>query len=181
MGLENVAFTDILADGSSENKFADINNYGLEVEANASYNVFRLSFNFTLQKPEYDNFTGTNADGTTFDYNGNEARRIPKFFCTLRPEIDITKQVSMYAQMTYFDKKYTNQDNLQTLPAFKEIGAGINYRVNMFRFAVDGSNLFNVIGLTEGNPRQTISSDSNIFMARPILGRAFRFSVTINF
>jgi len=181
MGLENVAFTDILADGSSENKFADINNYGLEVEANASYNVFRLSFNFTLQKPEYDNFTGTNADGTTFDYNGNEARRIPKFFCTLRPEIDITKQVSMYAQMTYFDKKYTNQDNLQTLPAFKEIGAGINYRVNMFRFAVDGSNLFNAVGLTEGNPRQTISSDSNIFMARPILGRAFRFSVAINF
>lgn len=181
MNLKNVAFTDILADGSSENKFADINNLGLEVEANASYNAFKLGFNFTLQNPEYDNFTGANADGSTFDFNGNAARRIPKFFCTVRPEIEITKQVSVYGQMTYFDKKFTNQDNKQVLPAFKEVGAGINYKVKMFRFALDGSNLFNAIGLTEGNPRQTTSSASDVFMARPILGRAFRLSVAINF
>jgi len=181
MELENVAFTDILGNGQSENKFADIINHGLEVEANANYEAFKLGFNFTFQRPEYRHFTGTNADGSTFDYNGNSARRIPKFFCTLRPEVDITKQVSIYAQMTYFDKKYTNQDNKQTLPAFKEIGAGISYKVDMFRFAVDGSNLFNAIGLTEGDPRQTTSSASDVFMARPILGRAFRFSVAVNF
>lgn len=180
MNLKNVAFTDILADGSSENKFADINNLGLEVEANARYNAFRLGFNFTLQKPEYDNFTGTNADGSTFDYNGNDARRIPKFFFTLRPEVNITDKLAAYAQCTYFDKKYTNQDNKQVLPAYKEIGAGLSYTVKNIRFAVDGSNLFNAIGLTEGNPRQT-TSDSDVFLARPILGRAFRASVAISF
>jgi len=180
MNLENVAFTDILADGSSENKFADINNIGLEVEANAKYNAFRLGFNFTLQKPEYDNFTGTNADGSTFDYNGNDARRIPKFFFTLRPEVNITEKFAAYAQCTYFDKKYTNQDNKQVLPAYKEIGAGLSYTVKNIRFAVDGSNLFNAIGLTEGNPRQT-TSDSDVFLARPILGRAFRASVAVSF
>ena len=181
MELDNVAFTDILGTGLSENKFADIINHGIEVEANASYNVFKLGFNFTYQRPEYENFKGTNTDGTTFNFNGNDARRIPRFFCTLRPEVDITKQVSMYAQVTYFDKKYTNQDNLQSLPAFKEVGAGISYKVDMFRFAVDGSNLFNAIGLTEGDPRQATSATSGIFMARPILGRAFRFSVAVNF
>lgn len=181
MGLENVAFTDILSNGKSENKFADIVNYGIEVETNLHYEAFKLGFNFTYQTPEYRHFSGTNADGTTFNYNGNEARRIPKFFCTLRPEVDITKQLSVYGQMTYFDKKYTNQDNLKTLPAFKEIGAGISYKVDMFRFAVDGTNLFNAIGLTEGDPRQTTSSASDVFMARPILGRAFRFSVAITF
>jgi hypothetical protein len=181
MNLQNVAFTDILADGSSENKFADINNLGLEVEANVSYNAFKLGFNFTFQNPEYENFKGTNKDGSTFNFNGNTARRIPKFFCTVRPEIAVTKQLSLYAQMTYFDKKFTNQDNMQVLPAFKEVGAGINYTVDIFRFALDGSNLFNAIGLTEGNPRQTTSSASDVFLARPILGRAFRVSVAVNF
>lgn len=181
MGLKNVAFTDILSDGSSENKFADVNNIGLEVETNARYSIVKLNFTFTVQKPEYDNFTGTNADGSTFDFNGNTARRIPKFFCNLRPEVDITKDLTAYVQFAYYDKKFTNQDNKQVLPAYKEVGAGLNYTYNNLRFAVDASNLFNEIGLTEGDPRQTTSAASDVFMARPILGRAFRFSVAINF
>ncbi|KIA96052.1 TonB-dependent receptor [Flavobacterium sp. KMS] len=180
MNLKNVAFTDILADGTSENKFADVNNLGLEVETNLRYSIARLNFNFTVQNPEYDNFTGQNADGSTFNFNGNTARRIPKFFCVIRPEVDITKRLSGYVQYSYFDKKYTNQDNEQVLPAFKEVGAGLSYIVNNLRFAVDGTNLFNEIGLTEGNPRQS-TSDTDVFLARPILGRAFRFSVAINF
>ncbi|WP_409417433.1 TonB-dependent receptor [Flavobacterium sp. PS2] len=180
MNLKNVAFTDILADGTSENKFADVNNLGLEVETNLRYSIARLNFNFTVQNPEYDNFTGQNADGSTFNFNGNTARRIPKFFCVIRPEVDITKRLSGYVQYSYFDKKYTNQDNEQVLPAFKEVGAGLSYVVNNLRFAVDGTNLFNEIGLTEGNPRQS-TSDTDVFLARPILGRAFRFSVAINF
>jgi len=181
MNLKNVAFTDILSDGSSENKFADVNNIGLEVETNARYEMVKLNFTFTVQKPEYDNFTGTNADGSTFDFNGNTARRIPKFFCNLRPEVDITKDFSAYLQFSYYDKKFTNQDNRQVLPAYKEVGAGLNYKYNNLRFAVDASNLFNEIGLTEGDPRQTTSAASDVFMARPILGRAFRFSVAVNF
>lgn len=180
MNLKNVAFTDILADGTSENKFADVNNLGLEVETNLRYSIARLNFNFTVQNPEYDNFTGQNADGSTFNFNGNTARRIPKFFCVIRPEVDITKRLSGYVQYSYFDKKYTNQDNEQVLPAFKEVGVGLSYVVNNLRFAVDGTNLFNEIGLTEGNPRQS-TSDTDVFLARPILGRAFRFSVAINF
>jgi outer membrane receptor protein involved in Fe transport len=181
MNLKNVAFTDILSDGSSENKFADVNNVGLEVETNARYEMVKLNFTFTVQKPEYDNFTGTNADGSTFDFNGNTARRIPKFFCNLRPEVDITKDFTAYVQFSYYDKKFTNQDNKQVLPAYKEVGAGLNYTYNNLRFAVDASNLFNEIGLTEGDPRQTTAAASDVFMARPILGRAFRFSVAINF
>ncbi|MCP2026628.1 outer membrane receptor protein involved in Fe transport [Flavobacterium sp. HSC-32F16] len=181
MNLKNVAFTDILSDGSSENKFADVNNIGLEVETNARYEFVKLNFTFTVQKPEYDNFTGTNADGSAFDFNGNTARRIPKFFCNLRPEVDITKDFTAYVQFSYYDKKFTNQDNRQVLPAYKEVGAGLNYTYNNLRFAVDASNLFNEIGLTEGDPRQTTSAASDVFMARPILGRAFRFSVAVNF
>ena len=181
MGLKNVAFTDILSDGSSENKFADVNNIGLEVETNVRYSIVKLNFTFTVQKPEYDNFTGTNADGSAFNFNGNTARRIPKFFCNLRPEVDITKDLTAYVQFSYYDKKFTNQDNKQVLPAYKEVGAGLSYRYNNLRFAVDASNLFNEIGLTEGDPRQTTSAASDVFMARPILGRAFRFSVAINF
>jgi outer membrane receptor protein involved in Fe transport len=181
MQLDNVAFTDILFDGSSENKFADINNFGIEVETNLNYNAYRLGFNFTLQNPEYANFTGTNSDGSTFNFNGNAARRIPKFFFTLRPEVDITKRLSAYGNVTYFGKKFTNQDNQQVLPAFSEVGSGLSYTINNLRFAIDGTNLFNTIGLTEGDPRQTNANTSDVFMARPILGRTFRASVAINF
>lgn len=181
MNLKNVAFTDILSNGRSENKFADVNNVGLEVEADAKYKIARLNFTFTIQKPEYGNFTGTNADGSTFDFNGNTARRIPNFFCNLRPEVDIIKDFTAYVQFSYYGRKFTNQDNRQILPAYNEVGAGLNYKYKYLRFAVDASNLFNQIGLTEGDPRQTASGGNDVFMARPILGRAFRFSVAFDF
>lgn len=178
MNLENVPFTDILSDGTSEGAFADIKNIGLELESNVKFGIARLNINLTYQQPEYDNYVSSNGE---FNYDGNQARRIPKFFCQIRPEVDITKNIAFYGQFSYFDKKYTNQDNQQVLPAFKEVGAGLSYKINNLRFAVDGSNLFNEIGLTEGDPRQIASASSNIIMARPILGRAFRASVAISF
>ncbi|GEP49619.1 TonB-dependent receptor [Flavobacterium noncentrifugens] len=178
MDLENVPFSDILSDGTSEGAFADIKNIGVELEGNVNLGKARMNVNMTYQDPKYDNYVST--DGS-FDYNGNQARRIPKFFCQLRPEVDIYKGLAAYVQFSYFDKKFTNQDNKQVLPAFKEVGAGLTYKINNLRFAVDGSNLFNEIGLTEGDPRSTGSSSSDVFMARPILGRAIRASVAISF
>ncbi|WP_103069930.1 TonB-dependent receptor [Aquimarina sediminis] len=181
MSMDNIAFADILADGTSENKFADVNNVGIELEANAKYGAFSIETNITVQKPEYDGFTGTNADGSTFDFDGNSARRIPKIFFTIRPQIEIIKDLGLYTQLSHFGKKYQDEANTTELPAFNVFNAGAYYKVNNLRFGLDGSNLFNEIGLTEGNPRGTTNANDDVFLARPILGRAFRLSVALDF
>ncbi|MDH7445374.1 TonB-dependent receptor [Aquimarina sp. 2201CG14-23] len=181
MSMDNIAFADILADGSSENRFADINNLGLEIEANARFGIFSLAATTTIQNPKYNNYTGSNADGTSFDFDGNTARRIPKFYFTLRPQIEIVKNLELYTQWSYFGKKFQNESNTVELPAFNVFNAGLSYKYDNLRFALDGTNLFNEIGLTEGNPRGTTSANDDVFLARPILGRAFRLSVALDF
>ena len=178
MNLTNIPFTDILADGTSEGDFADVTNLGLELEANAKFGIFSIESNVTVQNPEYKNFKAT--DGS-FDYSGNTARRIPKTYFTVRPNIKVAKGFNVYGQLSYFGKKFTNQDNDVALAAFSVFNAGASYKYNNLRFGLDASNLFNTIGLTEGNPRKTTTASDDVFLARPILGRAVRLSVAIDF
>lgn len=178
MNLTNIPFTDILADGTSEGDFADVTNVGLELEANAKFGIFSIEANVTVQNPEYKNFKAT--DGS-FDYSGNTARRIPKTYYTIRPDVEVAKGFNIYGQLSYFGEKFTNQDNAVALPAFSVFNAGASYKYKNLRFGLDASNLFNAIGLTEGNPRRTTSAADDVFLARPILGRAVKLSVAIDF
>lgn len=61
------------------------------------------------------------------------------------------------------------------------MGAGMSYQLGKIRFAVDGTNIFNTIGITEGDPRSQAVSGSDIRMARPIMGAAARASITLDF
>ncbi|WP_109301487.1 TonB-dependent receptor [Aquimarina sp. AU474] len=181
MNMDNIAFTDILADGTSENRFADVNNIGIELEANAKYGAFDIEANITVQKPEYDNFLGSNTDGSSFDFEGNTARRIPNVYFTVRPQVELIEGLGVYMQWSYFGKKYQDEANTIELPLFNVFNAGAFYRINNLRFGLDASNLFNEIGLTEGNPRGTTSANDDVFLARPILGRAIRMSIALDF
>lgn len=182
MNLGNIAFADILADGTSENSFADVNNLGVEVEANVKIGIFSIDVNGTLQNPKYDGYKGKNKDGSTFDYDGNLARRNPKYFFTVRPQVEVTKGITTYVQWSHFGKKFQDAANTveKELPAFNVFNAGLAYKYKNIRFAVDGANLFNEIGLTEGNPRNSNASN-DVYLARPILGRSFRLSVGLDF
>ncbi|MBF0598172.1 hypothetical protein [Faecalibacter rhinopitheci] len=50
-----------------------------------------------------------------------------------------------------------------------------------FRFAIDATNIFNEIGLTERDPRSNNLAEQRIIIVRPIMGAAIRASVAINF
>lgn len=183
--LKNLSFTDILSDGSSENKFADTRNLGVEIEGFARLfnNILEITLNGTIQSPKYKNFTGTNADGTTFDYDGNFVRRIPKLYFNISPAVNITKEWRTYVSYNYYGKRFQNEanDESYSLPAFSEFGAGTSYQLGKIRFAIDATNIFNTIGITEGDPRSTVDAGSNIRMARPIMGAAARASITLEF
>eukprot|EP01133_Synstelium_polycarpum_P014746 gene14746-17425_t len=175
MNLDNIAFTDILLDGTSENKFAKAKNIGLELEGQFNAGDFSLTVNATIQDPKFRDFSGNG-----FDYNGNKVRRIPSFYGTIRPAYNITKALSIYAEVNHFGKKYSDNANVFALPSFDVLNAGISLKVKQMRFAIDASNLTNTIGLTEGNPRIT-SAPGAIYYARPILGRFARLSAAFNF
>jgi outer membrane receptor protein involved in Fe transport len=61
--------------------------------------------------------------------------------------------------------------------------AGVSIDVRNVTVQATGNNLTNTIGLTEGNPRvgQVVGVERDIFMARPILGRSGRASLTYRF
>ena len=183
--LKNLSFTDVYIDGTSENKFANTTNFGVEIEGYARLfnNVFEVTFNGTVQSPKYKDFKGRNGDGTAFDYSGNTVRRIPKFYFNISPAVNITKEWRAYVSMNYYGKRFQDEGNTDEnkLPSFTEFGAGMSYQLGKIRFAVDGTNIFNTIGITEGDPRSPTGSGSNIRMARPIMGAAARASITLDF
>jgi outer membrane receptor protein involved in Fe transport len=174
MKLDNVTYQDIGVGGVSERKFANVKNTGIELETILKLGKFNATFNGTLQNPEYDGFEGTQAD-----LNGNLARRISKFYFNLRPDYNITDKLNVYAKYSYFGKKYHDIENTFELPAFGVVNAGTSYKVNNLRFGLDAANLFNTIGLTEGDG--SAPADGDVFLGRSILGRSIRLSVAINF
>lgn len=183
--LKNLSFTDVFSDGTSENKFANTTNFGVEIEGYTRLfnNILEVTFNGTIQNPKYKDFTGKNADGTLFDYDGNTVRRMPKFYFNISPAVNITKEWRAYVSMNYYGKRFQNEGNTEDniLPSFTEMGAGMSYQLGKIRFAVDGTNIFNTIGITEGDPRSQNTAGTNIRMARPIMGAAARASVTLDF
>lgn len=183
--LKNLSFTDVFSDGTSENKFANTTNMGVELEGYARLfnNLLEVTFNGTIQDPKYKDFTGRNADGTTFDYDGNAVRRMPKFYFNISPAVNITKEWRAYVSMNYYGKRFQDEANTDKniLPSFSEFGAGTSYQLGKIRFAVDGTNIFNTIGITEGDPRSPLTGTGDIRMARPIMGAAVRASITLDF
>lgn len=183
--LKNLSFTDVFSDGTSENKFANTTNFGVEIEGYTRLfnNILEVTFNGTIQNPKYKDFVGKNVDGTTFDYDGNTVRRMPKFYFNISPAVNITKEWRVYVSMNYYGKRFQNEGNTDDniLPSFTEVGAGMSYQLGKIRFAVDGTNIFNTIGITEGDPRSQITPGTNIRMARPIMGAAARASITLDF
>lgn len=175
MNLDNIAFTDILVNGQSENKFAKAHNMGIELETELNLRRFNVSLSATFQDPKFTDFKGTG-----YDYKDNKVRRIPSVYGTLRPSYKFTDRLMAYVEWQYFGKKYSDNANVFALPAFNTLDAGVAYKVNKVRFAVDVSNITNTIGLTEGNPRITAAPGA-IYYARPILGRFGKASVTIDF
>ncbi|MNV42971.1 TonB dependent receptor [compost metagenome] len=175
MDLDNLAFTDILLNGKSENKFAKARNYGMELEGQFTAGDFSFTINATLQDPKFNDFSGEGVNN-----NGNRVRRIPAFYGTIRPAYNLTKNLAIYAELNHFGKKYSDNENVFALPAFDVLNAGVSLRVKRMRFALDASNLTNTIGLTEGNPRVTTAPGS-IYYARPILGRFAKLSAAFDF
>jgi outer membrane receptor protein involved in Fe transport len=171
--------------------YADTKTYGLELEG-GFYPIewFDLTFNATLQQPQYNGLRFTdNVKGAPVlrDYNGNQLIRVPKASVRVVPGVNLFDQrLRLQVAWEYEGARYVDTANSVVLPHYDVLNASARFSFNE-HFDVYGyvDNVTNSLGLTEGNPRagevQNADAGANTFIARPILGRAYRLSLMYRF
>jgi outer membrane receptor protein involved in Fe transport len=156
---------------------------GVELEgAIRPFTGFSLSAAGTWLDGTYvDFFTG----GGTIDNTGNRVQRQPRWAWRVTPayEVDLgSVKPSVFATLQYTGDRFSDPENNQLLPHFYQLDAGVSVDIaQRVKLQVTGNNLTNEIGLTEGNPRIIGSQGTGPILARPILGRSFRFSAAFSF
>lgn len=185
--LDQLPFDDEVVDPVTggikiERRFANSTTQGLELEAVYTPEkgaVFDLIA--TVQNPRLRDFTFT-VGGEIKNFGGNRVRRIPTVMVDFRASYEIAG-CKFYGSMRYIGERFVDDANEVLLPDFAEVYAGISRQFSRFTFALNAANVFNTVGLTEGNPRfgQVIGVRQNIYLARPILGRTLTFATTYAF
>ena len=195
--LTNVPFSDEVIDPETGETvtlsvLSDAETLGVEAEVIAEpAEGLRLDLNATLQNPETTNIRFTSDDPPdveTGTFDGNQIRRIPEFIFQFTPSyefpIEGTAGLQLFGTFFATGERFTDFANNTALPSYTRIDLGFRAPISE-RVAFEGHlfNTANTIGLTEGNPRvgQVVGVQEDIFMARPILGRSFRASVSYNF
>jgi iron complex outermembrane receptor protein len=106
-------------------------------------------------------------------------QRQPRLQFRLTPAYDMPMDwgdLRIFATYTYVGLRYSNNADQQILPEYYTLDAGITAELGQhFEVRLQGSNLTNQLGLTEGNARIALGSGTGIVtnfeMARPIFGR----------
>jgi iron complex outermembrane recepter protein len=156
---------------------------GVELEgALRPFEGFSITAAATYLDSTYrDFFTGSG----TIDNTGNRVQRQPKWAWRVTPsyEVEIGNLTpAIFATLQYTGDRYSDPENNQLLPHFYQLDAGVSVEVmERIRLQATANNLTDEIGLTEGNPRIIGSQGSGPILARPILGRSFRFSASYSF
>ena len=92
--------------------------------------------------------------------------------------------VTAFLTYEYVGQRYEDLTGLQPLGTYYMLGAGIVANVaSHWQLRVQGTNLTNQIGLTEGNARKqgAAAGIGNVLLARPIEGREVNATVYYKF
>lgn len=147
--------------------------YGVEVDFNYfTDNGFSLNLNSTIQEAEITESPNN---------KGNEAQRQPSWQLRVTPSYDVEFENGMYATiygtLAAVGDRYANNENTVILAGYEKIDAGVIFNVSdELQMQLSASNLTNEKALTEGDPRDSLSSNG-----RYILPRSFNLSVSYQF
>ncbi|MBV8145828.1 MAG: TonB-dependent receptor, partial [Gammaproteobacteria bacterium] len=175
----------------------------------STYGSTAKGFNFTGTVTPFQNFTirlvGDYMDGHYQDYvgcapytdifghhqcadiNGAPIQRQPKWHGMVTPSYTVpwnNGDVTAFLTYEYVGQRYEDITGLQPLGTYYMLSAGIVANVGRnWQFRVQGTNLTNQIGLTEGNARKTGAATGigNVLLARPIEGQEINFQVYYKF
>lgn len=186
--FENLPFRDVVIQSGQLvelSRFANSETIGLETEAIYSPGKLRFKLNATLQDPRLRDFEVTtveNGQEITTDLSGNRVKRIPQILIDFTPSYS-TGGFQIRGQWRFIGERFSNNENTVTLPDYNVFNAGASYDINNVELSLNVTNIFNSLGLTEGNPRVDPSAPAqeDIYMARPVLPRAATLSIGYNF
>jgi outer membrane receptor protein involved in Fe transport len=120
---------------------------------------------------------------------GLTVQRQPRLQFRLTPGYDIPMgwgDLRFFGTFSYVGLRYSDNADQQILPDYYTLDAGVVAQLgHSFEIRVQGTNLTNQIGLTEGNARIALGSGSgvanNFEMARPIFGREVNVQLRYKF
>jgi outer membrane receptor protein involved in Fe transport len=119
--------------------------------------------------------------------NGAPLQRQPKYQFRLTPSYAMPVawgDITGFVTYEYVGQRYEDLAGLQPLGTYYMLGAGLLFDVgNNWQFRVQGTNLTNQIGLTEGNARIFGSAVGlgGVLLARPIEGREINITAKYKF
>lgn len=163
---------------------ADLQTRGVEIDAMVRPTDW-LSVNFigVFQDPTLNNLRLDGVAQPGFD--GNRPERTPATLYTIIPTVKLPGGLGeAFVRYKYIGKIFADSGNGVALPGYGVTGVGVTLNAtDRIQVALNADNIFDVIGLTEGNPRQgqTQNADSGFFYARGIVGPTFGAIVTMRF
>ncbi|HJP99650.1 MAG TPA: TonB-dependent receptor plug domain-containing protein [Rhodanobacteraceae bacterium] len=132
-------------------------------------------------------FIDINGNAQCVRINGAPLQRQPKVRYLFMPSYTLPTSwgsVTGFLTYEYAGQRFEDQTGLQPLGTFHTLGGGIvaDYGPN-WQFRLQGTNLTNAIGLTEGNARFTGQNTGigGVILARPLTGREVYFQAKYQF
>jgi hypothetical protein len=186
--FNGVPFQQFTAAGSQVTATYGASSYGVNVEGQwHPIPPFRLDISGNWQHSEYTSYTSATAGGA--DYNGLTLQRQPRLQFRITPSYEIPLDfvdLRFFATYSHIGLRYSDIANQQILPDYYTLDAGGVAEIGKsFEVRLQGTNLTNQIGLTEGNARIAVGSGSgianNLEMARPIFGREVTLQLRYKF
>jgi outer membrane cobalamin receptor len=178
--FSGVPYPQILGNGVQVLAISGASSWGIDFQADW-FPLERVSLGLTgdWQHAIYTHFSAfavTGGPPAGFDNDGNILQRQPRLQVRFTPEYTIPArwgELKVFAAVSYVDMRYSDPENLQVLPAYTTLDAGVIAKIGPhLEVRVQGTNLTDELGLTEGNSRTLSAGISTGFeMARPIFGR----------
>ena len=181
---QNYNFADPVNPAVQSNINADLRTKGVELNLNLRpIDWFTVDVQGVLQDPKLINLAINGANQAGFE--GNRPERTPTRLFTITPAVQLPNGLGeVYGRYKYVGKIFADAGNGVALPSYGVTSLGVTLNVSdrlQANFNVD--NLFDVVGLTEGNPRQgqTQAITDGFFYARGIVGTTYGGSITFKF
>jgi outer membrane receptor protein involved in Fe transport len=186
--FSGVPFQAFLGNGTQVTATYGTTSWGTDFQADW-FPLERLSLGLTgdWQHSVYTHFSSFAGLGAaSFDNDGNILQRQPSLQVRFTPEYTVPMpwgELRVFATVSHIDLRYSDTENTQVLPPYTTLDAGVVADIGAhLQVRLQGTNLTDALGLTEGNSRALTSGISTGFeMARPIFGREVQGQVKYYF
>src|SRR6267154_2747256 len=177
-------FPDPLQPANLDTFEADMRTTGVELDLDyRPGRYFRLNAFGVYQTPELSNGSINGVGHPEFD--GLTPQHTPKKLFTITPEFLFPgNRGELYLRYKYIGQFFADSGDGLSIPGYGVFSIGSIYQVtSKLKLNVSVDNLTNVIGITEGNPRQgaTQTSSNGYFYGRGIAGRNALVTLTYSF